>query len=142
MLITRYVDDTRNKSPSLKNRVKLPTSTRDWDVAKTYFHSNLPTSKIREKDTEETVKHLIETIYNYFKDNFGLADSAKEDKNNFTEMHKNFTKLQLKKELKQLKTERNPPISRLRFVSRMLRFKATSSATNEVYSVDLDLSPY
>ena len=44
-------DDTTNESPSLKNGVKLPTSTNDWDIAYTYFHSNLLTSQIREKDT-------------------------------------------------------------------------------------------
>ena len=74
-------DDTANESPSLKNGIKLPTSNNDWDIA-----------KIREKDTEETVKHLNETVCNYFKDNFGLVDSAKEDEQNFTEMYENFTK--------------------------------------------------
>ena len=106
---------------------------------KAYYNSNFLTSEISEKDTEETVKHINETVYNYFKDNFGLLDSAKEDERNFTEMYKNFTKHQLKKELKRLKNERNPPVSRLRFVSRMLRAKATSSPTNKVYSIDHDV---
>ena len=66
-------------------------------------------------------------------------DSAKESKCNFTEMYKSFTKHQLKKELKQLKNERNPSVSRIRFVSRMLHTKATSSHTNKVYSIDHDL---
>ena len=64
--------DTTNESLSLKNGVKRPTSTNDWDIANTYFHSNLPISQISENDTEETVKHLNDTVYNYFKDNFGL----------------------------------------------------------------------
>ena len=54
-------------------------------------------------------------------------------------MCKNFSKCQLKSELKRLKNERNPPISQLRFVSRKLRFKATSSPTNKVYSIDQNL---
>ena len=37
-------DDTTNESPSLKNAVKLPVSTNDWDIANTYFHFNLPIS--------------------------------------------------------------------------------------------------
>ena len=45
----------------------------------------------------------------------------------------------MKKELKQLKNERNPPVSRICFVSRMLRAKATSSPTNKIYSTDGDL---
>ena len=69
--------DTTNESPSLKNGVKLRASTNDWDIANTYFHSNLPISQISENDTEETVKHLNDIFYNYFKDNFGLVDSAK-----------------------------------------------------------------
>ena len=50
------LDDTANESPSLKNGIKYPTSTNCWDIANVYFHSNLPTSKICEKDTEEPVK--------------------------------------------------------------------------------------
>ena len=64
--------------------------------------------------------------------------SAKEDERNFTEMYKKFTKQPLKKELKQSKTERNPSVSGISFVSRMLRAKATSSPTNRVYSFDHD----
>ena len=133
------LDDTTNESPSLKNGVKLPTSTNDWDIANTYFRSKLPISQISENYTEETVKHLNDTVYNYFKDNFGLAYSAKEDERNFTEMYKNFTKDQLKKELKQSKYERSPSVLRIRFVSRMLPAKATSSPMSKVYSVDHDL---
>ena len=96
-------DDTANEPPSLKNGVKLPTWTNDWDIANTYFHSNFTLSQISENGTEETVRHLNDTVYNYFIDNFELADSAKEDELNLTEMSKNFTKRQLKKELKQLK---------------------------------------
>ena len=64
--------DTTNESLSLKNGVKRPTSTNYWDITNTYFHSNLPISQISENDTEETVKHLNDTVYNYSKDNFGL----------------------------------------------------------------------
>ena len=105
------LDYTTNESLSLKNGVKLPSWTNDWDIANTYFHSNLPTSQISDKDTEENVKHLNETVYNCFKDNFGLVDFAKEDELNFTEMCQDFTKHRLKKELKQLKNERNPSVS-------------------------------
>ena len=87
--------------------------TNDWDIANTYFHYNLPTTQISEKDIEETVKHLNETVYNYFKYNFGLVDYAKEGEGNFPEMYKTFTKHQLKKKLKQLKSERNPSVSRV-----------------------------
>ena len=93
---------TTNESSSLKNGVKLITLTYHQDSANTYFHSKLPTSEISEKDTKETVKHLNETVYYYFKDNFGLVDSVKEDERNFTEIYTNFTKY-LKKELKQFK---------------------------------------
>ena len=61
------------------------------------------------------------------------------DECSFTEIYKNFTKHQLKKKLKQLKNEKSPSVSRIRFVSRMLRAKATSSPTNKVYSIDHDL---
>ena len=71
------IDDNMNESRSLKNDVKLPTSIKDCDIANTYFHSTLPTSEINEKDIEETVEHLNETVYKYFKDNFGLVDTAK-----------------------------------------------------------------
>ena len=63
----------------------------------------------------------------------------KEDEQNFTEMYKTFTKRQLKKELKQLKNERNPSVSRIRFLSRMLRAKAASSPTNKFYSTNHNL---
>ena len=35
------LDDTTNESPSLKNGVKLLSSTSDWDIANIYFHSYL-----------------------------------------------------------------------------------------------------
>ena len=114
------IDDNMIESPSLKNGVKLPTSIYDWDIANTYFHSTLPTSEISEKDIEETVEHLNETVYKYFKDNFGLVDIAKEGERKFVGIYKNFSKCQLKSELKRLKKERNPPISQLRFVLRKL----------------------
>ena len=133
------IDDNMNESPSLRNGAKLPTSINDWDIVKKYFHSTLPTSEISEKDIEETVEHLNETVYKYFKDNFGLVDTAKEDERKFVEMYKNFSKCQLKSELKRLKNERNPPISQLRFVSRKLRVQATSSPTNKVCYIDHDL---
>ena len=66
--------------------------TNHWDIANTYFHYNFLTTQISEKDIEEIVKHLNETVYNYFKDNFGLVDYAKEGERNFTEMYKSFTK--------------------------------------------------
>ena len=61
-----------------------------------------------------------------------------EDLRNFTEMQKNFTNHQLKKELKQLKRKEiilftNP------FRIGMLCAKATSSQTNKVYDIDDDL---
>ena len=118
-----FLDDITNGSPSLKNGVKLPTSTNDWDIANTYFHSNIPISEISEKDIDEIVKHLNWNVYNYFKDNFGLVDSSKEEN----------------KRKNKRKKERNPPVSRLRFVSRMLHTKATSSTTGKVYSTDHDL---
>ena len=98
-------DHTTNESPPTKNGVKLSTSTKDQDIANTYFYSNRPTSEISDEYTDEILKHLNETVYNYFKDNFALVESAKENKHNFTEMYKNFTKRQLKKELQQLKNK-------------------------------------
>ena len=63
-------------------------------------------------------------------------DSAKEDEQNFTEMYKNCLKHQLKTELKQLNNERNPSVSQVRSVLRMLLPKATSSSAIKVYSID------
>ena len=102
-----------------------------------YILSFLPTSQICEKDIEETVERLNKTVYKYFK-YFRLVEPAMEDLRNFTEMYKNFTKQQLKKESKQLKMKEiifftNP------FHIGMLRAKATSSPTNKVYNIDDDL---
>ena len=133
------LDDTTNESSLLKNGVKLPASTNAWDLANAYFHSILPTSEISEKDTDETVKHLNKTIYNYFKDNFELVDSAKEDEFNFTEMYNNFTKRRLKKELNQLKDKKNSPVSRLHCALRILCATATSSPIDKIYNIDHNL---
>ena len=38
-----------------------------------------------------------------------------------------------------MKNEQNPPVSQLRFVSRLLRSKATLSPSNKIYCVDHDL---
>ena len=40
------LDDTTNESPSLKNGVKLPALANNWDIANTYFCSNLQHPKL------------------------------------------------------------------------------------------------
>ena len=121
------IDDNMNESPSLKNDVKFTTLINDCDIANTYFHSILLTSDISKKDIEKTLEHLNETVYKYFKVNFGLVNTTKEGERKFVKMYKNFSKCQLKSELKRLKNKRDPPIAQLRFVSKKLRVKANSS---------------
>ena len=53
--------------------VKLPKMDNHWNIAYSYFKSTLPISSIDNEDLNTTIKCMNETIYNYFKDNYGTV---------------------------------------------------------------------
>ena len=92
---------------------------------------------------DEVVNKFNETIYNYFRDNYGTVKNNKEKERKFNEKYKNSTKSQLKKQLKSLKNQSPNNVDEVRYVSKLLRSKITEAKTQDqfaqkVYSTDHD----
>ena len=80
---------------------------------------------------DEVVNKFNETIYNYFRDNYGTVKNIKEKERKFNEKYKNSTKSQLKKQLKSLKNQSPNNVEELRYVSKLLRSKMTEAKTQD-----------
>ena len=61
--------------PDVKAGVKLPKTDNHWNIANSYFKSTLPVSSIDIEDLNATIKCMNETIYNYFKDDYGTVET-------------------------------------------------------------------
>ena len=107
------------------------------DVSDTdsYFKSTLPVSSIDIEDLNATIKCMNETIYNYFKDNYGTVETYKI----YHEKYKEFNKRKLKCELKKLK-ESEADKEEIKFVPKLLRSRLKGmeddSNADDFYSVD------
>ena len=85
------------------------------------------------------VNKFNETIYNYFRDNYGTVKNNKEKERKFNEKYKNSTKSQLKS----LKNQSPNNVDKVRYVSKLLRSKITEAKSEDqfaqkVYSIDHD----
>ena len=124
--------------PDVKAGVKLPKTDNHWNIANSYFKSTLPVSSIDIEDLNATIKCMNETIYNYFKDNYGTVETN--TYKIYHEKYKEFNKHKLKRALKKLK-ESEADKEEIKFVAKLLRsrLKGTeddSNAVNDFYSVN------
>ena len=67
------IENQINSLPDVKAGVKLPKTDDHWNIANSYFKSTLLVSSIDIEDLNATIKCINETIYNYFKDNYGAV---------------------------------------------------------------------
>ena len=130
-----------NEHANLKTGINLPKNDKDWEIANSFFHMELSIDDINTVSLDEVVNKFNETIYNYFRDNYGTVKNNKEKERNFNEKYKNSTKSQLKKQLKSLKNQSPNNIDEVRYVSKILRSKITEAKTQDqfaqkVYSTD------
>ena len=98
------IENQINSLPDVKVGVELPRTDNHWNIANSYFESTLPVSSIDIKDLNVTIKCMNETIYNYFKDNYGAVETNTYKL--YHEKYKEFNKHKLKRELKKLKNQK------------------------------------
>ena len=109
-----------NEHANLKTGINLPKNDKDWEIANSFFHMELSIDDINTVSLDEVVNKFSETIYNYFRDNYGTVKNNKEKERKFNEKYKNSTKSQLKKQLKSLKNQSPNNIDEVRYVSKIL----------------------
>ena len=98
----------------LKAGIKLPKSKRDWSIANEHFKSLLNTDT---SDIETGISLMQSTIYDYFALNYGKLETKSTA---LKQKYKNCTKNQLKKALKQLKTQKTNQIE-TKYANKILR---------------------
>ena len=107
---------------NVKNGVKLPKTSDQWATAESFFKAELPTHEIGKDNLELITQKLSDTIYDYFDREFGSVVNTSDTE--FKVKYKDFSKYQLRKALKTLKSgnlENN--LTEVRFVSKLLRSK-------------------
>ena len=132
-----------NEHANLKTGINLSKNDKDWETTNSLFHLELSIDDVNTVSLDEVVNKFNETIYNYFRDNYGTVKNSKEKERKFNEKYKNSTKSQLKKQLKSLKNQSTNNVDEVRYVSKLLRSKITEAKTQDqfaqkVYSIDHD----
>ena len=125
----------------MKQGVKLPTSESQWKSANDFFRAALPFSSINGDSLGNNIKRFHETIYTFFKENFGTVDKNNVD-DDLKRKYKSHKKSELKKALKTLKNL-SAPGAEIKFLSRLLRKRLASDSFNvsenaSVYATDHD----
>ena len=122
--------------PSLKEGVNLPKTEEDWVLANSFFHSELSHTDF--KNVNSALDFMNETVYNYFRDNYGYKSGLSEEDIELRDKYKSFSNKELKAELKHLKSS-NAPIKHIRYVSKSLRSKISKKSVDITVSSDNDL---
>ena len=104
-IINKIMDDLScNESPELKPGIKLSKTDTQWKDADMFFRSELHTEDINVYSLMETAERMNNVIYNYFPETYGTVKNKNDDKG-LHDKYKDFSKHQLKKELRNLKKE-------------------------------------
>ena len=132
------------ESPQFKPGVKLPQTSSDWEIANSYFHAHLPLGQLKNGNLNVLATQFNDTIYNYFKENFGTVKDHRESEKQLREKYANYSKGQLKKGLKSLKCQDLSSSEEISFVAKLLRSKLKENKpdgayTQKTYCIDHDL---
>jgi hypothetical protein len=116
--------------PKLRRGINLPKTNSEWLTANEYFKfSIISDSPIKCQDLNASINLLNTTIYNYFAENFGYVERLPDD--SLYDKYDNYSIKDLKKALKQLKSS-NAELAEIRYVSRLVRNKLKTKATNVI----------
>ena len=91
------------------NRIIVPgttasTNDKQWEMAKKYFRANINCGEVLSgDDINNYIKNFNEIAYNYFAENHGKVDNITDIKKELIQKYKDFSKQQLKSELKKQK---------------------------------------
>ncbi len=116
--------------PKLRRGINLPKTNSEWLTANEYFKfSIISDSPIKCQDLNASINLLNTTIYNYFAENVGYVERLPDD--SLYDKYDNYSIKDLKKALKQLKSS-NAELAEIRYVSRLVRNKIKTKATNVI----------
>ena len=76
-----------NEHANLKTGINLPKNDKDWEIANSFYFI-LSIHDINTVSLDEVVNKFNETIYNYFRDNYGAVKNNKEKRENSTKSTK------------------------------------------------------
>ena len=77
-----------NEHANLKTGINLPKNDKDWETANSFFHLELSIDDINTVSLDEAVNKFNETIYNYFRDNYGTVKITRKKRENSTKSTK------------------------------------------------------
>ena len=121
-----------NKSLELKPDIKLTKSDTEWKETDMIFRSESDTGDINDYNLMETVERM-----NYFAESYGIVKNKNDDKglhDNYTD----FSKHQLKKELRSLEKDRNSNVYIIKYISQLLRNATNRKNNNIIDTTDRD----
>ena len=120
------IDDYSN----VKNGVKLPKTNDQWATAESFFKAELPIHKIGKDELDLITQKLSDTIYDYFDQEFGSVVNTSDTE--FRDKYRDFSKHQLSKALKTLKSSHLiNDFTEIRFVNKLLRRKVSRTSTDK-----------
>ena len=90
---------TQPSDNSVKKGMNLPTTQGEWGIANSFFHSELPISEVNKDNLNNVTEKFNQIVY----DNYRTAKKGFEKENESQVKYKDYSKSQLKKELKRLK---------------------------------------
>ena len=88
---------------TVKKGLNLSTTQGEWEIANSFFHSELPLSEVSKYNLNHVTEIFNRIVYDYFHDNYGTAKKGFEKENELQVKYKDYSKSQLRKELKHLK---------------------------------------
>lgn len=127
LIVNQDIDDFLGESAETKQGINLPKSAEEWALANTYFQANLPLPEHNITNLDEAVVSFNDTVYSYFRNNFGTKGIARINDKVLTEKYAGFKKAQLKTQLKHLKINQGS-CHEIKFVSKLLRTTLKSKA--------------
>ena len=125
--------------PELKPGIKLPKSDSEWANSDLFFGAELAMDCMNDFNINDVIYDMSNKVYNYFADNFGIIQRTKDGgPNDLLLKYKEFSKQQLKQELKNLKLNTHENLRSIKYVAKLLRGKLAGklNANNTSNSVD------
>ena len=72
--------------------MNLPTTQREWDIANSFFHSELLISEVNKVNLNNVTEKFNWIVYDYFHDNHGIAKKGFEKENELQVKYKDYSK--------------------------------------------------
>ena len=111
----------------------------EWSTANLYFQTHLDSTKVSQENLDDSVNEMTDVIYKYFKENYGLVEGHDEHIKQLKRKYSGYSKNQLKRQLKRLKSCKDYGLSvEIKFLSRLIRSKISKANTTSVHNFDHD----